>query len=90
MPVVNVTPSIPTVEVTLTATLTVTVTGIGPFTYQWEKGDQILTDETRETYAVHNASQEDENYYRCIVTNNFGDFVVSNSVWLQVTSKLIS
>lgn len=89
LPVVTVTPSIHYVEVTLTAKLTATVSGKGPFTYQWQRGDQILTDETRNTYIVYNASLEDQNYYRCLVTNNFGDFVVSNRVWLQVTRMLI-
>ena len=83
---VNVTPPVQTVEVTLTTTLTATVTGVGPFTYQWQKGDEILTDETKSTYTVYNASHEDQNFYRCLVNNNFGDVVVSNRAWLQLTS----
>ena len=88
LPVVNVSPSIQTVEVTRTAKFTATVTGVGPFTYQWQRGDQFLTDETKNTYVVQNASKEDQTYYRSLVTNNFGDSVVSNKVWLQVIREL--
>ena len=84
----TITPSTQTVEVTLTAKFTATVTGVGPFTYQWERGNNILTDETRNTYLVNNASQDDQNYYRCIVTNKFGGSVVSNIFWLQLTRML--
>ena len=87
---VNVTPPIQTVEVTFTAKFTAIVTGLGPFTYQWQKGDEILTDETKSTYTVYNASHEDQNYYRCLVNNNFGDYTVSNRVWLQITSMYVA
>ena len=86
LPSVIVTPSAQIVEVTLMATFTATVTGMGPFNYQWQRGNQILTNETKRTYVVYNASQEDEEYYRCQVTNNFGNSAVSNMVSLQVTS----
>lgn len=85
-PMITVTPSNKSVEVTLTAKFTATVTGLGPFTYQWEKGNEILINETGSTYTVHNASEEDQNYYRCHVFNSYGDSVVSNRVWLQVIS----
>ena len=88
LPSVTVAPLIQTVEVTLTAQFTATVSGVGPFTYQWERGNKILTDESTKTYVVYNASQEDQNYYRCIVTNKFGGSVVSNKLWLQVTRML--
>ena len=88
LPSVTVTPLIQSVEVTLTAKFRVTVTGVGPFTYLWERGNKILTDETRNTYIVNNASQEDQNYYRCIVTSKFGSSVVSDRLWLQVTRML--
>ena len=84
----TITPLIQTVEVTLTAKFTATVTGVGPFTYQWERGNNILKNETRNTYVVKNASQEDQNYYRCIVTNTFGGSVISNRLWLQLTRML--
>ena len=90
LPSVTVTPLIQTVEVTLIAKFTATVTGVEPFTYQWERGNKMLTDETRNTYMVYNASQEDQNHYRCIVTNKFGDSVVSNRLWLQVTRTYVS
>ena len=86
LPSVTVTPTMQTAEVTLTVVFTATVTGVGPFNYQWQKGNQILTNETRNTYIIRNASQEDEEYYRCQVTNNFGNSAVSNIASLQVAS----
>ena len=88
MPSVTVTPSFQTIEVTLTAQFIATVTGVGPFTYQWQRGDEILIDETRNTCVVYNASQEDQNYYRCLVTNKFGGSAISNRLWLQVIRML--
>ena len=87
---VKVTPSVQAVEVTLTAKFTATVTGLEPFTYQWQRRDQILINETKNTYIIYNASYEDQMYYRCLVTNNFEDFVASNRVWIQITSMYIS
>ena len=86
LPSITVSPSVQTVEVTLTAQFTAVVTGVGPFTYQWERREGILTDETRSTYTVYNTSHEDQNYYRCLVTNKYGDSAISNRVWLQITS----
>ena len=79
-------PSNHSVEVTFSAKFTATVTGVGPFTYQWWRGNKILTTETGNTYIIHNASQIDQNYYRCHVSNSHGDSAVSDRVWFQVTS----
>ena len=88
-PTVTITPSNQSVEVTLTAKFTAIVTGVGPFTYQWQRGNKILRGETGNTYAVYNASQKDQNYYSCSVVNVYRDSVVSDRVWLQVTSNCI-
>ena len=80
------TPSIQSAEVTLTAKFTAVVTGVGPFTYQWQRGNEILTDEIRNTYIVYNASRVDQNHYSCLVTNKLGHSVTSNRVWLEITS----
>ena len=89
LPSVTVSPSIQNVEVTLTTILTATVTGVGPFTYQWQRGEEILTDETKSSYIINNASHEDQNYYSCLVTNKVGDSAISNRVWLQITSMYL-
>ena len=89
LPSVTVSPSTLVVEVTLTGKLTATVTGVGPFSYQWQRGDQILADETRSTYTVYNASHEDQNYYICLVTNSFGGSSISNRVYIQITSMYV-
>ena len=85
---ITVTPSSQSVEVTLAATFTATVTGVGPFTYQWWKGNKILLKETGSTYTVYNATIEDQSYYRCQVFNIHQNSAVSDRVWLQVTSML--
>ena len=80
------TPSSQSVEVTLTAMFTAVVTGVGPFTYQWQKGNKIMYKETGNTFTVHNASTEDQSHYRCRVFNIHGDSAISDRVWLQVIS----
>ena len=85
-PAITVTPSNQSVEVTLSVTFTATVTGVGPFTYQWWRGNRILENETWSTYTLYNASTEDESYYRCHVFNTFRDSAVSDRAWLQVIS----
>ena len=88
-PTIIVTPSSQSVEVTLAATFIATVTGVGPFTFQWWRGKEILENETRSTYTVYNASVEDQSYYRCHVFNILGDSAASDEVWLQVISMCI-
>ena len=88
-PAITVTPTNQSVEVTLSATFTATVTGVGPFTYQWWRGNRILMNEIGSTYTVYNASTEDQSYYRCQVFNTFGDSAVSDRAWLQVISMCI-
>ena len=83
------TPSSQSVEVTLTAVFTATVTGVGPFTYQCLRGTKVLKKQTGNTYTVYNASQKDQNDYRCRVFNVYRDSAVSERVWLQVTSTYI-
>ena len=90
LPVVTVTPSNQSVEVTLTAMFTATATGMGPLHYQWQRGNKTLTKETGRMYIIRNASEKDQNYYRCHVSNIHGDSVVSDRVWLQVTSMLFT
>ena len=85
----TVAPSNQSVEVTFSVKFTATVTGVGPFTYQWIRGNKIFTKETGNVYRIHNASQIDQNYYRCYVSNSHGDSAVSDRVWLQVTSMSI-
>ena len=86
---VTVTSSNQSVEVTLTAEFTAIVTGVGPFTYQWQRGNRILKKETGSTYTVHNATQKDQKYYRCRVFNIYGDSAVSDTVWLKVISMYV-
>ena len=88
LPVVTVTPFTQSVEVTHTAVFTATVTGDGPFYYQWQRGHgHNLTNETGNTLIIHNVTDKlNQSNYRCIITNNYGCIVISNTVKLQVTS----
>ena len=84
-----VTPYNQSVEITHSAIFTATVKGLGPFNYQWQRGRRHLKDEIQSTYVIDQVSVKDQNYYRCHISNNYGDSAVSNRVWLQVTSKCI-
>ena len=88
-PVIIVTPSNLSVEITHTARFTAIVKGVGPFNYQWQKSKRNLTNEIHSTFVIDNVSVKDQKYYRCYVSNNYGDSVVSNRVWLQVTSEYV-
>ena len=79
-----------TIEITHSARFFVKVKGFGPFNYQWKRGIHNLKDQVNSTFVIHNVSAKDQNYYRCYVTNNYGDSILSNRVFLQVTSEYIS
>ena len=83
---VTVKPSTQSVEVTQTAKFTTTVTGIGPFHYQWQRENDNITGETNSTLIINNVSHNDQANYSCCVSNNYGDYAISNQVSLQVTS----
>ena len=84
----NVTPTSQSREVTYSATFNASVSGIRSenFRYQWEMADRNITQETRNILKIHNVS-EGHFTYKCYVSNEFGDFAVSNSVELIGTSK---
>ena len=88
LPEVFVTPPNQSVEVSLMAKFTATVKGVGPFTYQWRRGKRTnITNEIYSTFAIRKVSVTDQGSYRCYVTNNYGDSVLSKKVFLQVTGK---
>lgn len=86
LPVVIVNSSAQSVEVTQTATFTAIVTGVGPFNYQWKRGDNNITNETGSTFKIYNASLSDQANYSSYVSNIYGNFDISNTISLQVTS----
>ena len=90
LPEVIVTPFNQSVEVSLTAKFIATVKGVGPFTYQWRRGRRILRNEVQSTLLINKVSVQDENYYTCHVTNNYGDSTRSNRAFLQVTGEFVS
>ena len=86
LPEVNVTLFNQSVEVSLTAQFIATVKGVGLFTYQWQKGKRKnITNETYSTFVIREVSVNDQGYYRCYVTNDYGDSVLSDKVFLEVT-----
>ena len=86
LPEALVTSSTQVVEVTKTVTFTAAVTGIGPFNYQWQKEGYNITSETGSIFTINNVSSSDQANYSCLVSNDYGDSVVSNIIRLQVTS----
>ena len=78
------------VEVSLIAKFIATVEGVGPFTYQWQRGRRIIKDEVQSTFIINEVSIQDTNYYRCYVTNSYGNSALSNRAFLQVISELYS
>ena len=83
-----VTPLNQSVEVSLMAKFTATVKGVGPFTYQWRRGkSNNIANKIHSTFVIRKVSVTDQGYYICYVTNNYGDFVLSDKVFLQVTGK---
>ena len=76
------------VEVTHTARFIARVKGVGPFNYQWRRGNRRnIKNEINSTFIINQVSRNDQGYYRCFVTNNYGNSVLSNRVFLQVTGE---
>jgi len=89
-----VTPSSQSVEVTHTATFTTIVRGVGnkSFTYQWRKGyhHKPINGKTEPILKFDKVSQRNEGQYSCYVENMYGDFAISNTVQLTITSNYFS
>ena len=49
-----------------------------------------IQNEVQSIFTINKVSVKDTNYYRCYVTNNYGNSVLSNKAFLYVTSKLLS
>ena len=87
------TPSSQSVEVTHTATFTTTVRGVGniSFTYKWRRKqghfNKLIKREIGPILKFDKVSERNEGHYSCYVENMYGDFAVSNTVYLTVTSK---
>ena len=86
LPKVTVTSSAQPVEASQTVVFTAAVTGIGPFYYQWQRGNVNITGEIGPTFTIDDVSESDQANYSCYVSNNYGDSAFSNIVTLQVTS----
>ena len=82
------TPSIQRVEVTHSATLvaTVTSTEVRNFGYQWRHNGTIINGKTDNILIIHDATEIDNGYYTCIISNNLINQASSNVVQLIVTS----
>ncbi|XP_065904870.1 cell adhesion molecule Dscam1-like isoform X3 [Dysidea avara] len=84
LPEVTVTPSNQSVEVTRTAIFTTTVSGVGvkSFMYQWRHNGTIISGENGNTLVITNVMETDSGNYDCIVTNQYGDYIISEKVTL--------
>jgi len=85
-----VTPSSQNVEMTHFATFTATVSGVGVenFRYQWRHNGIYISGNTG-TLLITNVNRHHSGEYWCIVTNQYGDRVISNKVYLTILSKFI-
>jgi len=87
---VIVTPSSQSIEVTHTAMFTANVSGVEKenFMYQWRHNGTIITGKTRDTLMIPKVMESDSGDYECIVTNQYGDYKLSDVVVLIITSEL--
>ena len=76
------------------ATFTATASGIktrsGEFEYEWWKlsnGQQSVMVKRKEHLQIQNVKIKDEGKYYCNVTNEWGNNIISESVYLVVTGK---
>ena len=85
------TPSNQSVEVTRTAIFTTTVSGVGvkSFMYQWRHNGTIISGENGNTLVITNVMETDSGNYDCIVTNQYGDYIISEKVTLFAASKYL-
>ncbi|XP_065912159.1 uncharacterized protein [Dysidea avara] len=87
LPEVTVTPSSQSVEVTRTAMFTTTVSGVGVenFMYQWRHNRTIINEENNITLIIIGVMSSDTGDYECIVTNEYGNNIVSSVSTLVIT-----
>ena len=86
-PAISEQPSGQTVRVGEDATFSVVASGIGPFTYQWQRNGSDITGATASSYTLANATEADDGAsFRVVVSNSSGS-VESNAAVLRVTSS---
>ena len=91
---ITVSPLSQTVSEGGVATFTATASGIktrsGEFEYEWWKlsnGQQSDLVKRRKRLQIQNVKIKDEGNYNCIVSNEWGNKMISDSVHLGVSSK---
>jgi formylglycine-generating enzyme len=88
-PVRNIVPIIDSHPLPLTvsrddsATFSVAATGNGTLTYQWQKDGVDIPGATSSSFVVSNVQSSNVGFYRCVVTDNFGD-AFSNEASLRI------
>jgi formylglycine-generating enzyme required for sulfatase activity len=55
------------------ATFSVAATGNGTLTYQWQKDGVDIPGATSSSFVVSNVQSSNVGFYRCVITDNFGD-----------------
>ena len=63
--------------------------GVGKenFTYKWKYNNEEISNEIASALIVANPNKDDDGEYVCIVSNEYGDEVVSNTVKLNMISE---
>ncbi|MEO1260438.1 MAG: immunoglobulin domain-containing protein [Bacteroidota bacterium] len=65
--------------------LSVEVVGVPPFDYQWYRGPDLISGVNGNTLTIDSVSQQDEGYYRCLISNDDGG-AFSHAAYLEVQS----
>ena len=84
----KVTPYKQTVEVTHSAKFSTIVRGVGAenFAYQWRHNKINIAGETGDTLLINTVSRHHRGIYDCIVTNEYGEYSISNKAKLHLIS----
>ncbi|XP_065898770.1 basement membrane-specific heparan sulfate proteoglycan core protein-like isoform X3 [Dysidea avara] len=92
VPNVTVDPPSQSVEVTHTVKFTATVSGVGKenFTYQWRHNKEDINGETSDTLTIVSVTEDHSGTYECVVKNEFGDCVTSNTSELRTKPTIIA
>jgi uncharacterized protein (TIGR02145 family) len=88
-PTITTQPQSQTVTAGQTVTFTVAATGTGQLSYQWQKGNSVISGATASSYSITNVQNANTGAYSVKVTNSVGN-VLSDSAVLTVTASAVA
>ena len=63
--------------------------GVENFTYEWIHSGTMILRTTNHIFNITSVKEHNGGKYKCIVKNAYGDIAESNSISLNVISKLV-